>query len=103
MGNCSSGCATGLGIVQIVIGVWFGIGLLILPRIYLDNEVAKRIFLASIFALFTSSGSLAIGAAWKETMGLVTAAFVLSILCSLIAFSLLIIFAAVCYDAANHG
>ena len=100
MGNCSSGCATGLGIVQIVIGVYFGIGLIILPR---DNEVAKRIFLASIFALFISSGSLAIGAAWKETMGLVTAAFVLSILCSLVAFSLLIFFAAVCYDAANHG
>ena len=99
MGNCSSRCATGLGIVQIVIGVYFGIGLIILPR---DNEVAKRIFLASIFALFTSSGSLAIGAAWMETMGLVTAAFVLSILCSLVAFSLLIFFAAFCYNA-NHG
>ena len=103
MGNCSSGCATGLGVLQIVIGVWF-IGLMI-PRICECEDLVRvvRVVLASISALFISSGSVAIATAWKTTTGLVTAAFVLSMLSSLVAFGLLILFAKNCYEVANPG
>merc|ERR1711997_1437377 len=62
-----------------------------------------RVVLASISALFISSGSVAIATAWKTTKGLMRAAFVLSMLSSLVAFGLLILFAKVCDDVANHG
>ena len=103
MGNCSSGCATGLGVLQIVIGVWF-VGLMI-PRICECEDLVRvvRVVLASISALFISSGSVAIATAWKTTTGLMRASFVLSMLCSLVAFGLLILFAKVCHDVANHG
>ena len=103
MGNCSSGCATGLGVLQIVIGVWF-IGLMI-PKICECEVLVRvvRVVLASISALFISSGSVAIATAWKTTKGLVRAAFVLSMLCSLVAFGLLILFAKNCYEVANPG
>ena len=104
MGNCSfSGCATGLGITQIVIGVWFMS--VIFSRylsIYWKNQVTKTIFLASVSVLSITSGSLAIAGAQMTTTGLVTAAFVLSTLASLVvAFGLLIYCAKFSYDAAN--
>ena len=110
MGNCSSsGCAaTGLGIAQIMTGLWFLL-LCFWEKNPLDlslrwvNQVVKKIFLASIPALFITSGSLVIAGAQKKTKCLVTAAFVLSTLASLVAFGLLIYSAKVCYDAANSS
>ena len=103
MGNCSSsGCGTGLGITQIVIGVWF-FAVIFMPCMFLywENQVNKKIFLASISALFITSGGLSIAGAQMTTTGLVTAAFVLSTLVSLVAFGLLICCAKFSYDAAN--
>ena len=101
MGNCSSsGCATGLGITQIVIGVWFFS--VIFSRylsIYWENQVTKTIFLASVSVLSITSGSLAIAGAQMTTTGLVTGVFVLSTLASLAAFGLLIYCAIICYTA----
>ena len=103
MGNCSfSGCATGLGITQIVIGVWFmSVIFSRLLSIYWKNQVTKTIFLALSSVLFITSGSLAIAGGQMATTGLVTAAFVLSTLASLVAFGLLIYCAKFSYDAAN--
>ena len=97
MGNCSSGCATGLGITQIVIGVWF------IPLMFMNGNVTNKIFLSLVSALFITSGSLVIAGAQMTTTGLVTAVFVLSTLASLVAFGLLIYSAKVCYDAANSS
>ena len=96
MGNCSSGCATGCGIAQLVIGVWF-VGLTIFSGSRFDFEVGTRIVQALVSALFVSSGSLAIAGALLETLGLQTAAFILSILCALVALGLLI------FVAKIHG
>ena len=100
MGNCSSGCATGCGIAQLVIGVWFvGVAIFYKGPIFIgfDHEVGTRIVQALVSALFISSGSLAIAGALLETLGLQTAAFILSILCSLVALGLLI------FVAKIHG
>ena len=67
--------------------------------IYWENQVTKTIFLASVSVLSITSGSLAIAGAQMTTTGLVTAAFVLSTLASLAAFSLLIYCAIICYTA----
>ena len=67
--------------------------------IYWENQVTKTIFLASVSVLSITSGSLAIAGGQMETTGLVTAAFVLSTLSSLAAFSLLIYCAIICYTA----
>ena len=104
MGNCSSsGCGTGLGITQIVIGVWF-FAVIFMPCMFLywENQVNKKIFLASISALFITSGGLSIAGAQMTTTGLVTAAFVLSTLASLLAFGLLIFCAKFWIDALNE-
>ena len=103
MGNCTSECiGTGLGITQILMGVWF-IPLIFTqaPFVFWVNQVTKGFFLASVAALFISSGSLVIAGAHKKTKGLVTAAFVLSTLASLLAFGLLIYSAKFIYDGAT--
>ena len=104
MGNCSSGCATGLGITQIVIGVWFILVIFIQYWFrYREIRVTKKTSLTSVSALlFISSGSLAIARAQNETKNLVTAAFVLSTLASLLAFGLLIFCAKFWIDALNE-
>ena len=96
MANDSSRSAIGLGIVQIVIGLWFLVlgGLLLFiflvaPNIYRKKEWQICVAVTSIFALFISSGSLAIAAAIKKTKALVKATFGFSILSSVTAFSLL--------------
>ena len=104
MGNCSSGCATGCGITQLVIGVWFaGVTIFYMVSDFRRLDWIVWIVLALVSALFVSSGSLAIAGALKETLDLQTAAFVLSILSSLVALSLLIFFAKYCYDIAANG
>ena len=96
MANDSSRSAIGLGIVQIVIGVWFLVlgGLLLFiflvaPNIYRKKEWQICVAVTSIIALFISSGSLAIAVAKKKTNALVKATFGFSILSSVTAFSLL--------------
>ena len=93
MANDSSRSAIALGIVQIVIGVWFLVlgGLLVALVEWAREEREWQICVAVtlIFALFISSGSLAIAAATKKTKALVKATFGFSILSSVTAFSLL--------------
>ena len=96
MANDSSRSAIGLGIVQIVIGVWFLVlgGLLLFiflvaPNIYRKKEWQICAAVTSIIALFISSGSLAIAAAIKKTKALVKATFGFSILSSVTALSIL--------------
>ena len=93
MANDSSRSAIGLGIVQIVIGLWFLVlgGLLVALVEWAREEREWQICVAVtlIFALFISSGSLAIAAAIKKTKALVKATFGFSILSSVTAFSLL--------------
>ena len=93
MANDSSRSAIGLGIVQIVIGLWFLVlgGLLVALVEWAREEREWQICVAVtlIFALFISSGSLAIAAATKKTKALVKATFGFSILSSVTAFSLL--------------
>ena len=93
MDNYSLGCAIGLGIVQIVIGLWFlvlgGILVALIEWAREEREWQICVAVTSIFALFISSGSLAIAAAKKKTKALVKATFGFSILSSVTAFSLL--------------
>ena len=96
MANDSSRSAIGLGIVQIVIGVWFlamgGLLLfiyLVAPNMYRKKEWQICVAVTSIFALFISSGSFAIAAAIKKTKALVKATFGFSILSSVTALSIL--------------
>ena len=96
MANDSSRSAIGLGIVQIVIGVWFLVlgGLLLFiylvaPNMYRKKEWQICVAVTSIFVLFISSGSLAIAAAIKKTKALVKATFGFSVLSSVTALSIL--------------
>ena len=93
MANDSSRSAIGLGIVQIVIGLWFLVlgGILVALVEWAREEREWQICAAVtlIFALFISSGSLAIAVAKKKTKALVKASFGFSILSSVTAFSLL--------------
>ena len=96
MANDSSRSAIGLGIVQIVIGLWFLVlgGLLLFiflvaPNIYRKKEWQICVAVTSIFVLFISSGSLAIAAATKKTNALVKATFGFSVLSSVTALSIL--------------
>ena len=96
MANDSSRSAIALGIVQIVIGVWFLVlgGLLLFiylvaPNMYRKKEWQICVAVTSIIALFISSGSLAIAAAMKKTKALVKASFGFSILSSVTALSIL--------------
>ena len=93
MANDSSRSAIGLGIVQIVIGLWFLVlgGILVALVEWAREEREWQICVAVtlIFALFISSGSLAIAAAIKKTKALVKATFGFSILSSVTALSIL--------------
>ena len=93
MANDSSRSAIGLGIVQIVIGVWFLVlgGILVALVEWAREEREWQICVAVtlIFALFISSGSLAIAAATKKTKALVKATFGFSVLSSVTALSIL--------------
>ena len=88
MDNYSLGCAIGLGIVQIVIGMWFlawggYFGLLGLPFAALPIWVMTIL----ICTIFFSSGCLAITARKKAH---VKSSFAVSIISSITAFSLLL-------------
>ena len=93
MANDSSRSAIGLGIVQIVIGLWFLVlgGILVALVEWAREEREWQICVAVtlIFALFISSGSLAIAAAIKKTKALVKATFGFSVLSSVTALSIL--------------
>ena len=93
MANDSSRSAIALGIVQIVIGLWFLVlgGLLVALVEWAREEREWQICVAVtlIFALFISSGSLVIAAATKKTKALVKATFGFSVLSSVTALSIL--------------